>query len=496
MASAGEPAALLRKLRLCPRAPLRLAASPYTSQFAAHARLGAELDPAVNLRPSASTPILTPGGKHRPSTREQLAPLSDSRGARRMRALQEQFELPAVGEASRRRLVESLTQHREQRTRWRHRPDHGAALRRRAAALDGPPMKSALNACELSLAEAASVQLGPSVGPSGRLARSCVETLRRLAELLPAENYRPILAKLADELEPCLFSDEHHDDGGAPLAHLEVWGAVHAHRVREVEAGAELARWEAQRATDALGLATERAERAEAEYASEAEERRALQAALTAAEAALKAQQAEARELTALNGRLVNDAEAAVEGRIVSLSNEVRTLNDELERRRAAEDALEAQLEVSVPEHTLAAARREAEAAAAARDSLQIECEPSGARSRRSKPPCSGRCGEAPPSPSSRSCAPSPPTPRRAAAERAAAARGGATGGGGRGGGAARRGAPAKVDAARAPAPRAATAVATASRRRDRAARRWRQRRPPRRCERRAAARGVVIGAG
>ena len=62
--------------------PLRLAASPYTSQFAAHARLGAELDPAVNLRPSASTPILTPGGKHRPSTREQLAPLSDSRGAR------------------------------------------------------------------------------------------------------------------------------------------------------------------------------------------------------------------------------------------------------------------------------------------------------------------------------------------------------------------------------------------------------------------------------
>ena len=353
--------------------PLRLAASPYTSQFAAHARLGAELDPAVNLRPSASTPILTPGGKHRPSTREQLAPLSDSRGARRMRALQEQFELPAVGEASRRRLVESLTQHREQRTRWRHRPDHGAALRRRAAALDGPPMKSALNACELSLAEAASVQLGPSVGPSGRLARSCVETLRRLAELLPAENYRPILAKLADELEPCLFSDEHHDDGGAPLAHLEVWGAVHAHRVREVEAGAELARWEAQRATDALALATERAERAEAEYASEAEERRALQAALTAAEAALKAQQAEARELTALNGRLVNDAEAAVEGRIVSLSNEVRTLNDELERRRAAEDALEAQLEISVPEHALADARREAEAAAAARDSLQIE---------------------------------------------------------------------------------------------------------------------------
>ena len=353
--------------------PLRLAASPYTSQFAAHARLGAELDPAVNLRPSASTPILTPGGKHRPSTREQLAPLSDSRGARRMRALQEQFELPAVGEASRRRLVESLTQHREQRTRWRHRPDHGAALRRRVAALDGQPMKSALNACELSLAEAASVQLGPSVGPSGRLARSCVETLRRLAELLPAENYRPILAKLADELEPCLFSQEHHDDGGAPLAHLEVWGAVHAHRVREVEAGAELARWEAQRATDALSLATERAERAEAEYASEAEERRALQAALTAAEAALKAQQAEARELTALNGRLVNDAEAAVEGRIVSLSNEVRTLNDELERRRAAEDALEAQLEISVPEHALADARRAAEAAAAARDSLQIE---------------------------------------------------------------------------------------------------------------------------
>ena len=62
-----------------------------------------------------------------------------------------------------------------------------------------------------------------------------------------------------------------------------------------------------------------------------------------------KSQQAEARELTALNGRLVNDAEAAVEGRIVSLSNEVRTLNDELERRRAAEDALEAQLEISVP---------------------------------------------------------------------------------------------------------------------------------------------------
>ena len=119
--------------------PLRLAASPYTSQFAAHARLGAELDPAVNLRPSASTPILTPGGKHRPSTREQLAPLSDSRGARRMRALQEQFELPAVGEASRRRLVESLTQHREQRTRWRHRPDHGAALRRRAAGSTASP---------------------------------------------------------------------------------------------------------------------------------------------------------------------------------------------------------------------------------------------------------------------------------------------------------------------------------------------------------------------
>ena len=76
---------------------------------------------------------------------------------------------------------------------------------------------------------------------------------------------------MADELEPCLFSDEHHDDGGAPLAHLEVWGAVHAHRVREVEAGAELARWEAQRASDALGLATERAERAEAGCASEAE---------------------------------------------------------------------------------------------------------------------------------------------------------------------------------------------------------------------------------
>ena len=428
--------------------PLRLAASPYTSQFAAHARLGAELDPAVNLGP-ASAAILTPGGKHRPSTREQLAPLSDSRGARRMRALQEQFELPAVGEASRRRLVESLTQHREQRTRWRHRPDHGAALRRRAAALDGPPMKSALNACELSLAEAASVQLGPSVGPSGRLARSCVETLRRLAELLPAENYRPILAKLADELEPCLFSDEHHDDGGAPLAHLEVWGAVHAHRVREVEAGAELARWEAQRASDALGLATERAERAEAEYASEAEERRALQAALTAAEAALKAQQAEARAARAQRAA-GQRRRGGRRGRIVSLSNEVRTLNDELERRRAAEDALEAQLEISVPS-TRSPTRGARRRAAAARAIRCRSVRTSGARSLRSRRRCSARWRRAPPSPSSRSCAPSsPPTPRRA--------RGGggggraeeesAPGGGGRGGGAAGR-APAAVDAPR-----------------------------------------------
>ena len=103
---------------------------------------------------------------------------------------------------------------------------------------------------------------------------------------------------------------------------------MHAYHVREVEAGAELARWEGS-ARPTPGTATERAERAEAEYASEAEER--LRTRRDGYGGGAEGAARGGEELTALNGRLVNDAEAVAEGRIVSLSNEVRTLNDEFD---------------------------------------------------------------------------------------------------------------------------------------------------------------------
>ena len=169
----------------------------------------------------------------------------------RLERLEKQFE-PAtrLSRSVRRELVSSYVQ--QQRSKPTLSP---AALARRAAqqqyggAVMSSFSSSAL-AVEFAVAEAASVgaleqsgdpaadvsaaavaarvgggsgalSSGEVTGRSREIAERCLEGLRRVASLVPP-TFGPVLSRLADELEPRLFSSGHADDEGRGMSHEQV----------------------------------------------------------------------------------------------------------------------------------------------------------------------------------------------------------------------------------------------------------------------------------
>ena len=205
---------------------------------------------------------------------------------------------------------------------------------------------SPLIALESTLAEITSTQHVANVygdAHSRRVGEACIEALRVMETLLPPL-FSPCFARLAEALPPCIFSDVHVDNLDRRMSHEQVASIVAAKQVASAEDRAE----QAEAAAEALRAELKQARDEAKALAIQLEEMeklcRRLEAEAKQWRKDLKHVRREADDLAVRNAELEEDAEATIEGRVITMRNEKARLEEQVTDLREHEASLLEQL--------------------------------------------------------------------------------------------------------------------------------------------------------